>query len=70
MSKFVDPEKQAMEDFRQEVSAGLGLPVWLVFGEPEKAATPPEVLLKQDKQRREKVLRHMKRGLAKLKEAP
>lgn len=68
MSKYADKEAQAQEDFRQEVAAGLGLPVEVVFGDPKQMEPVPEVVRKGVKERQERVKRKARQLLAKLRE--
>lgn len=69
MSKFIDHEAQAQEDFRREVAAGLGLPVEIVFGDPKQVEPASEVVRRQEKERQERIKRNARRALAALRRA-
>lgn len=73
MSKFTDPEKQAMEDFKRLVaSGGLGgipMPVHILFGDP-KDEPASEAVLKYTKRLQEGALRRARRALAALRRGP
>lgn len=69
MSKHADKDAQALEDFRRNVAAGLGMPVEMVFGDPKQVEPVPEAVLKGTKQRQERMKRKARRILAKLREA-
>lgn len=74
MSKFTDPEKQAMEDFKRLVaSGGLGgipMPVHILFGDPKQAEPASEAVLKYTKRLQEGARRRASRALAALRRGP
>jgi hypothetical protein len=67
LSKFADPEKQAMEDFRRNVSAGLGLPTEMVFGDAKQVESTPPAFVERTKKQQKRFASRAKRGLAEVR---
>lgn len=71
MSKFTDPEKQAMEDFKKLVASGalggIPMPVHILFGDPKEVEPASEAVIKHGKRLQERVRHRAKRALAALR---